>query len=153
MESLQGAKNARKSLTDKVRALAEKAGNCSQDSAQGEEGKYLEAFNIAIEDDLSTPRALAELWGLLKEGPVTPQALAAVFDMDRALGLGLESVCNAEKPAEDENLAREVEELIARRAQAKKAKDFALADNIRQSLKERGIALEDGPGGTVWRRI
>jgi len=154
IESMQGAKNARKSLTDKVRALADRAGDCSStDSVHGEEGKYLEAFNKAIEDDLSTPRALAELWGLLKEGPATSRALAAVFDMDRVLGLGLESLCNAEKPAEDENLAREVEELIARRAQAKKAKDFALADNIRQSLKERGIALEDGPGGTVWRRI
>jgi len=154
MESLQGAKNARKSLTDKVRTLADKAGDCGgSEPEQGETGKILEAFNKAIEDDLSTPRALAELWGLLREGPETPQALAAVFDMDRVLGLGLESACNAKKPAEDENLVQEIEEFIAKRAQAKKIKDFALADSIRQNLKDRGIVLEDGPGGTVWRRI
>jgi cysteinyl-tRNA synthetase len=151
-ESMQGAKNARKSLVDKVRALADRAGN-SAVPIQAEAGKYLEAFNRAIEDDLSTPRALAELWGLLRDGPATPDALAAVFDMDKVLGLGLESACKGGKNAENEVFLREIEELVAKRAQAKKTKDFALADSIRQSLKERGIALEDGPGGTVWRRI
>jgi cysteinyl-tRNA synthetase len=157
MESLEGAKSSRKSLTDKVRSLAAKCGvntvgiNAVGVNAGGEPtSKYIEEFNKAIEDDLNTPRALAELWGLLKEGPAESETLAAVFDMDRVLGLGLKDACEA-KAQGDENAA-EIEELIEKRAQAKKAKDFAAADGIRQSLKDRGIILEDGPAGTTWRK-
>jgi len=150
MESLKGAKNSRKSLIDKVRALAEKAG----DKASGSEGTaaYLGTFNTVIEDDLNTPRALAELWVLLRDGPATPEVLSAVFDMDRILALGLENACKTEKTGDDEEIVKEVEGLIAERAEAKKAKDFTKADKIRQSLKERGIILEDGAAGTVWHR-
>jgi cysteinyl-tRNA synthetase len=151
MESLKGAKNSRKSLIDKVRSLADKAGG-SQNGGSEDVSRFLSAFNAAIEDDLSTPRALAELWGLLKEGPAEPEALAAVFDMDRVLGLGLEDTCKSGENGENDESTREIEELIAKRAQAKKAKDYAAADNIRQSLKERGIILEDGPNGTSWKR-
>jgi cysteinyl-tRNA synthetase len=161
-EGLKGAKNARKSLTDKLRALADKAGGIagspaagspSTDSSAEGTGKYLEAFNKALEDDLSTPRALAELWGLLRDASIEPgAALALVFDMDRVLGLGLEDGLKGEKIPEDGDLAGEIEGLIAERIAAKKAKDFARADSIRQGLKERGIILEDGPAGTTWRR-
>jgi len=160
MESLEGAKNARKSLADKVRALAAKCGVNTAGSLTaaytGKTASYIEEFNKAIEDDLNTPRALAELWGLLKEGTAETETLAAVFDMDRVLGLSLEDACKTEAPtggkSEDDAFSREIEELIVKRAQAKKAKDFAAADNIRQNLKERGIILEDGPAGTTWRK-
>jgi cysteinyl-tRNA synthetase len=151
MESLEGAKNSRKSLVDKVRTLAAKCGKPAGANTE-KTAKYIEGFNTAIEDDLNTPRALAELWGLLKECPAESETLAAVFDMDRVLGLGLEDACKtAEQSVGEDALAREIEELIVKRAEAKKAKDFAAADNIRQSLKERGIILEDGPAGTTWR--
>ncbi|MDR0584538.1 MAG: cysteine--tRNA ligase [Treponema sp.] len=164
-ESLSGARSARKSLTDRIRSLAEKAppavldnllqGRGAENQAEapgGPAAERLQAFNRALEDDLSTPRALAELWGLLRDASVEPEAaLAAVFDMDRALGL--KALPGEDKPAGDEALEREIEGLIAERMAAKKAKDFARADSIRQSLKERGIALEDGPAGTVWRRF
>jgi cysteinyl-tRNA synthetase len=159
-ESLKGAKNSRKSLTDKVRALAAKYGGspCGEfDSADTEKtAKYIEGFNTAIEDDLNTPRALAELWGILKENTTEIEMLAAVFEMDKVFGLGLQdAVKNAAigKNTENEAFSREIEELIAKRAEAKKAKDFAAADNIRQTLKDRGIILEDGPTGTVWRTL
>jgi cysteinyl-tRNA synthetase len=151
-EGLEGAKNARASLTDKVRALAEKAGRAGEGGGTAE--KYTQTFNQALEDDLNTPRALAELWGLARDNAVEPRtALAAAYDMDEVLGLGLRSVLEQEKPPEDEEFKREIENIIAERAAAKQAKDFARADGLRQSLKERGIVLEDGPGGTSWRRI
>jgi cysteinyl-tRNA synthetase len=151
-ESLKGAKNSRKSLADKVRALAEKSGLGAESGKKSEDvAKYMEGFNKAIEDDLSTPRALAELWGLLKEAPASKEALEAVFDMDRVLGLGLESL--VQDNGENEGFSAEIAELIDKRTEAKKTKDFTTADNIRQSLKERGIILEDGPAGTTWRRM
>jgi cysteinyl-tRNA synthetase len=154
-ESLKGAKNSRKSLVDKVLALSDKTGGDLPASGDnwGEAASYMEAFNTAIEDDLSTPRALAELWGLLKDCPPSPQALAAVFDMDRVLGLGLEDACKDTKNAGNDEISHEIEELIAKRAEAKKAKDFKAADEIRQNLKNRGIILEDSPTGTTWRRL
>jgi cysteinyl-tRNA synthetase len=160
-ESLGGAKNARKSLIDRVKVLAEKAGSVPSPAGSGSGGNegagaYLAAFNKALEEDLSTPRALAELWGLLRDNTLEPaSALAAVFDMDQVLGLNLREKAGAareEKP-EDEALAREIEGLINERREAKKARDFARADSIRQGLKERGIILEDGPAETIWRRI
>lgn len=152
MESLQGAKNSRKSLVDKVRALADKAG-LAVSSVPELPPTYIEGFNKAIEDDLNTPRALAELWGLLKEAPANQETLAAVFDMDRVLGLGLENAAKGGKKAENEEISREIEALIAERTEAKKARDFTKADNIRQNLKERGIILEDGPAGTTWKYL
>ena len=151
-ESLKGAKNSRKSLIEKVRSLADAVGyTVFPPDGDKDVSGYISAFNAAIEDDLSTPRALAELWGLLKEAPASPETLAAVFDMDRVLALGLEDACKKDSGGDDD-FAREIEELIAKRAEAKKAKDFATADSIRQNLKERGIILEDSSSGTVWKR-
>jgi cysteinyl-tRNA synthetase len=114
---------------------------------------FLQVFNKALEDDLNTPRALAELWGIVRDGNIEPdEALAIVFEMDKVLGLGLEVSIETKKPAEDGDFVREIEALIAERTAAKNAKDFTKADNIRQNLKDRGIVLEDGPGGTSWRR-
>jgi len=161
-ESLKGAKNSRKSLFDKVKALAKNKELISNkerkiDFYGSDVFKYIEAFDKALEDDLNTPRALAELWGLLKDGPDTAQALAAVFDMDNVLGLGLkDAVKDGGKDGKDsvnEAFAQEIEELIVKRAEAKKSKDFAAADNIRQSLKDRGIILEDSPSGTTWKTM
>jgi len=45
-----------------------------------------------------------------------------------------------------------IEQRIADRTEAKKSRDFATADRIRDELKAEGIILEDGPGGTTWRR-
>jgi len=153
-ESLQGAKNARKSLTDKIRSKFS-AVNIEEVGDQGSGiNEYMEDFDKAIEDDLNTPRALAVLWGILKDVPASPAALAAIYDMDKVLGLGLQEAAENSAGAnniEDEKLVHEIEELILKRAEAKKAKDFATADNIRQSLKDRGIMLEDSPNGTVWR--
>jgi len=155
-DSLTGAKNARRSLTDKIRALAEKAGGVIHTVTQ-EAARYVQSFNAALEDDLNTPRALAELWEMARDSAIGPQAaLAAAFDMDEALGLGLRSVLeahlDAQQQPEDEAFRQEIEGIIALRAEAKKAKNFTQADSLRQGLKERGIVLEDGPGGTTWRR-
>jgi cysteinyl-tRNA synthetase len=174
-ESLDGAKNSRKSLLDKIQALAQKAGpeaviiaaqtaagstsagttTAASIESSSDPVKYLSAFDKALEEDLNTPRALAELWGLLRDPEITPEtALAAAFNMDSILALGLQAAAEAAftQNSGDAGLIQEIEGLIAERAAAKKAKDFTKADGIRAALKDRGIILEDGAAGTTWRR-
>jgi cysteinyl-tRNA synthetase len=152
-EALNGARNARRSLRDRVRSLWEKAGGKPSPKPQGKAEAYLEAFNTALDEDLNTPRGLAELWGLLRDQAVeAADALAAAFAMDSVLGLGIAGEAEARQDRGSPEEIAEIEALIAERTAAKQAKDFAAADRIRNSLKERGILLEDGPGGSLWRR-
>jgi cysteinyl-tRNA synthetase len=171
-ESLETAKNARRSLTERIRALGLKAGAAGGvgsggnsagpgvGSGGGLSGRtlsdkaagYLAAFDRALGDDLSGPRALAELWRLIRDPDIeAAEALACALDMDRVLGLAL-AACGGEQ-GEDPGLEQEIEALIAERTAAKKIRDYARADSIRAGLKDRGILLEDGPGGTVWRSV
>jgi cysteinyl-tRNA synthetase len=164
IESLTGARNARKSLVAQLGSLLEKSG-ASDDAVcmkkiaarklDGKAAEYLAAFDAALDDDLNVPRALVPLWAVLKDATLDPlDALAAVFTMDTIFGLNLAETAAAKREAapEDAGLCAEIDALIAERAAAKKAKDFAKADAIRGSLKERGIILEDRPGGTGWRK-
>lgn len=171
-EGLDSARSARASLNDRVLSLRDKAGSVvpapAKTSAASMGGALLgldaalataappvrarlEAFAAALSDDLATPRALAELWGLLRDADIPPaDALAAAFVMDEVLGLGLAALERIET-AVDPVLAAEIEGLIGERLAAKKAKDWARADAIRDELKARGILLEDGPAGTTWK--
>ena len=158
-DSLESARNSRKSLMEKIQALAalvkpadvlSELINGKIDTTQSPAAKRLEAFNNALDDDLSTPRALAELWGLLKDDNAPSDTLKAVLYMDRVLGLKLETIFAEEQ--ENPEFIAEIEGIIAQRTAAKAEKNFALADKLRDDLKERGIILEDTKDGSIWKR-
>lgn len=110
----------------------------------------------ALADDLNTPAALAVLHELVnnlnKASDADKAHLKGEFLASAAL-LGLayqdpEVWFKGQKSNDD----AEIEQLIAERSEAKKSKDWAKADEIRNTLKNRGIILEDTPQGTVWKR-
>jgi cysteinyl-tRNA synthetase len=153
-EALDSARASRKSLVDRVIALKEKAGSfdASSQALSPKAKAYLEAFSGHLCQDLATPRALAELWGLLRDAEVPPsEALAAAYKMDEVLGLSLSESKKPEGPAVDPAFAAGVDSLVAERVAAKKSKDWARADAIRAELKSKGVLLEDGASGTTWR--
>ncbi len=106
-------------------------------------------FRIAAEDDLNMPRALAAMWNVLKnEQASAGEIYATLLEMDKVLGLGIADM-QEEKPDVDE---AEINRLIAERADARKSKNFARSDEIRDQLAAMGITLEDKPTGTIWRK-
>ncbi|MCE1195890.1 cysteine--tRNA ligase [bacterium] len=155
-EAMEQAKASRKALADRILDLRDKL--AGQDipavSALGRAAaERLARFDDALADDLAAPRALAELWQLVRDSQApAADALAAALEMDGALGLGLAAARREEASVDPETVGR-IEALIAARAAAKKAKNWAEADAIRGQLKEMSIALEDGPSGTTWKKL
>ena len=113
------------------------------------------AYREALDDDLNVPLGVGLVFDVLRDanaaldadrvGASNKEALVALLDeVDQHL-----DVIRAEEPG----IAAEVERLIAEREAARKARDFARADHIRDDLRRRGIALEDSKDGVRWRRV
>jgi len=119
--------------------------------------KAREGFVQAMDDDLSTPAALANLFELVKEinrakehgaepGSLS-EAQKTLVDLSQVLGFTL-----AEVKAEEELVAQPFIELLVQvRQDLRQAKQWALADRVRSGLAELGVIIEDRPEGTVWR--
>ena len=110
----------------------------------------------ALDDDLNTPLAIAALYEILAEFNKADDA-ARKSDLQQALIAGGAMMGLLQQDAEvwlkgGDQGAADVEAAIAARNAARKAKNFAEADRIRTELALKGILLEDGPGGTTWRR-
>jgi cysteinyl-tRNA synthetase len=110
-------------------------------SAGADVGSVDDGVLDALRDDLNTPLALSRLSAI--EDPAVLKASARLLGL---LGMSADEWFQGDADADA------IEERIAERAAAKKARDFATADRIRDELKADGIILEDGAGGTTWRR-
>ena len=116
-----------------------------------------EKFNNALNGDLNTSLAVTAVYDVLKAKCSDATKLAALADFDRVLSLNLiaaaEVLAKTQADEEAANADPEIDALVAARTEAKKAKNWAEADRIRDELKARGIEIIDTPQGAKWRIV
>lgn len=122
------------------------AGNISAETIQ----EWKKDFAEAVSDDLNVPLGLGILWKVLKNAEKSRDIYEFALYTDKVLGLSIEK--NTNKANESENkeeteFSQEILDLVAKRTEAKKAKDFKTADSIRDQLKAMGITLIDTKEG------
>ncbi|MEM3627622.1 MAG: cysteine--tRNA ligase [Candidatus Bathyarchaeia archaeon] len=145
-ESLQAAQNALFTLREHVRSLRENFEGEEKKTPKAEE--YRMMFLEAVNDDLNMPKALTIIWRLVREEKEVSNRekyeLLMEFDKVLALDLARETI--------KEELPREMGELIEKREEARRRKDWETADKIREQLRAMGIIIEDTPQGVRWRK-
>ena len=114
-------------------------GNDESETAANQEfkSKFMEALN----DDLNMPRAMAVLQEMFKSSLSAAEKYSTILDFDRVLGLDLDRVSQAEVLPED------VQKLMDARIKARKAKDFATSDRLRDELEALGYMVQDAKDG------
>ncbi len=124
-DNLRAARTARLKLTEMVR---------------GEKGEvneeWINKFKEKIDNDLLMPEALALLWLMWKSELKIEDKRATLVEMDKVLGLRLDE-------AKEEEIPQEITDLAQKRMEAKKNKDWAEADRLREMIKENGFLVED----------
>jgi cysteinyl-tRNA synthetase len=120
--------------------------------------KYRSEFVSALDNDINTSLAVTAVYDVLKANTNDKTKLYLLADFDKVLSLDLIegakklSETKEEPQGEKDELTLYVEEQIALRAAAKKEKNFAEADRIRNELLEKGIKLLDTREGTTWSK-
>ena len=163
-ENLDNATVAFNKLIAKIAALD--PGDGPVDEAAAAELK--EKFSKAMDNDLNTSMAVTVLYDVLKTKTNGATKCAVLADFDSVLGLKLLEKATDQRKKQAQMAAQptlftvvsesgeedaNVEALIRRRQDAKKAKSFAEADRIRDELKAQGVEVIDVPGGAKWKRI
>ena len=161
-ENLDNAAGTFQKLIAKIAALQPGEGETVDEAALA----ALQAkFRKALDNDLNTSLAITAIYDALKAKTGAATKLAAIGDFDRVLSLDLLAKADAVRKAQATQVKAvgeflidgegdpTIDALVKRRIDAKKAKDFALADQLRDELKAQGIAVTDLPNGAKWRRI
>ena len=145
-ESLDGARKALKRLKSKTLALKDE-GNLDNEVFT----KYDELYKEALSNDLNTSSMITILYDVLKDESLNDKTkLELVKSFDKVLSLDL---LKEEESVIDTDLEKMIQEKIVERKEAKKNKDFATADKIRDELLEQGIKLIDTREGTTYELI
>ena len=158
-EQLEQARRSLERLYECKRNLNFLLENAAETSGNNEVteklNQYKEKFIEAMEDDLNTADAIAAIFELVREiniqiseGNKDKEFLESALKLFNELTGVLGIVTK-----EEETLEEEIEKLIEQRQQARKEKNWKLADEIRDKLKDMGIELQDTPDGVKWRKI
>ena len=150
-EALDNAALAYKKLVMKISALSAE-GDIDEEACRALEAEFSEA----LDNDINTSLAITAIYDVIKYKTNDATKLHIIDKFDTVLSLDLlkeaelliEEETNKTADPEEE----EINALVARRAEAKKNKDYKLADEIRNDLAARGIVIEDTPNGAKWRR-
>ncbi len=159
-EQLESAKQGLERLKTAVKSLKHRL---ETSAGFGEVGDWLERidgfrkrFIKEMDDDFNSANGITVLFDLAKEAnrylreqQTSKEVLRSFLSMFQELA----DVLGISIDEEEELLDEEIERLIEMRTEARKKRDFALADKIRDQLKERGILLEDTPQGVRWKRV
>ena len=164
-ENLDNAQGIYNKLIGKIAALKPGTAPIDEEAYKALRSK----FTAALDNDLNTSLAITAIYDVLKYRTNDETKLYAIADFDKVLSLDLIAKADARREelkrhvvsgnaeftviAEDGTQDSEVEALLKARAEAKKAKNFAEADRIRDELKASGIEVTDIPGGAKWKRI
>ena len=149
-ENLDNAAATYEKLIAKIAALDPNGGEVEPQALEGLKERFVSALN----GDLNTSLAVTALYDVLKAKTNDATKLAACADFDRVLSLNLLSAAQKVRDAQpEEEHDPEIEAMLQARAEAKKAKNWAEADHIRDELKSRGIEIIDTPQGAKWKRV
>lgn len=160
-ELMEAAKNGYERIVTSVsnlNYLLEKAQgdilSAEEEKAVEEAKAFVRKFEAAMEDDFNTADAVSAIFELVKftNTNVTEQSSRAFVKALKEEIVMLSDICGLIVEKADEILDDEIEALIQERQEARKAKNFARADEIRNLLSEQGIILEDTREGVKWKR-
>lgn len=163
-ELLEQAKNGLERIyncLDNLEYLKEHAAGDAMTDAERELQKKLtelkESFIEALDDDLNTADALAAIFDIVKEVNTNitsgSNPSKEIIDFSYSLIKELGKVLGVAQKSREKNIDSEIQELIDKRQQARKEKNWKVADEMRDKLKDMGIVLEDTPQGVKWKRV
>lgn len=144
-ENLDNARTAYDKLVSRIAALLNtKDGEVDKEVFDKLKGE----FKAAMDDDLNTSNAITALYNVLKADTTAATKLALIEDFDKVLSLGLIEAANKLSSADVEDIPEEILQLAEERSKARKAKDFALADSLRDKISQLGYVIEETRQGT-----
>ena len=142
------AMDAAKTAYDKLKAALIQHKNSPASTNPEKIAEYTENFNSAVNNDLNIPLALGILWSAVKEAKSKDIYNFALMT-DKIFGLDLDKIKEEDYSSPEEEIPGDIKELIAKRNEARKAKDYAAADRFRLEIEEKGFVLKDTPQGTI----
>jgi len=155
-ETLDGAENSLERLRDFRKRLSKaNLSNGSNSELQKTAEKSLSDFEAAMDDNLNTSVALAALHNLVREvNTALSQDTVKSEDRDLILQIlaKIDSVLEIFGTDKEETLDSDIESLIEERQEARRSRNFARSDEIRDLLNDKGIVLEDTKDGVRWKR-
>jgi len=152
-DRLDAARHSLERYNDFIKNLADYSGGESNGEATGYIEKVKKGFEEALDDDLNISGALGEIFDFIRDiNRLRSENKISVEERDKSLEVmrGFDTVLNFE--IKEQALDAQIEEMIEKRNEARKNKDYALSDKIRDELLAMGIVLEDTPQGVKWKR-